>query len=395
MQKILTVYQVNNYIKSLLDNDVVLSGVMVQGEISNFKNHSSGHLYFTLKDDNAVINCVMFKNHTNNLRFAPQNGLGVFIYGRVGLYEKTGAYQIYAEIIEPAGKGALHLAFEQLKDKLAGEGLFDRKRELPKHPKNVLLITSPTGAVVQDMIQITKRRNPSVNLLILPVLVQGDEAPASIAEALYDANGLKDIDLIILARGGGSVEDLWCFNNEKVARAIFNCKHVVISAVGHETDFTIADFAADLRASTPSAAIEIAITEQENLQEKIKNQLATIGSLLDMRLSKDRGRLKTAISNRSFKEPLEMVYNKQILMANYKKDLNANITTRFELEKTKAKFLISSLNNLSPTNVLARGYSMVSNSDGLVKHADYIKNDDEILIKFRDSKVILKVERRD
>jgi len=395
VQKILTVYQVNNYIKSLLDNDVVLSGVMVQGEISNFKNHSSGHLYFTLKDDNAVINCVMFKNHTNNLRFAPQNGLGVFIYGRVGLYEKTGAYQIYAEIIEPAGKGALHLAFEQLKDKLAGEGLFDRKRELPKHPKNVLLITSPTGAVVQDMIQITKRRNPSVNLLILPVLVQGDEAPASIAEALYDANGLKDIDLIILARGGGSVEDLWCFNNEKVARAIFNCKHVVISAVGHETDFTIADFAADLRASTPSAAIEIAITEQENLQEKIKNQLATIGSLLDMRLSKDRGRLKTAISNRSFKEPLEMVYNKQILMANYKKDLNANITTRFELEKTKAKFLISSLNNLSPTNVLARGYSMVSNSDGLVKHADYIKNDDEILIKFRDSKVILKVERRD
>ncbi|MCL1924317.1 MAG: exodeoxyribonuclease VII large subunit, partial [Defluviitaleaceae bacterium] len=277
MKKILSVTQVNKYIKNILELDVILSGVFVQGELSNFKS-SGGHFYFTLKDENSSLSCVMFKYNASNLKFTPENGLEVMLFGNVSIYEKTGSMQIYVELMEPYGIGALNLSIEQLKKKLLEKGILNEnhKKPIPETITNVALITSPTGAVVHDMIKITKARNNNINLIIIPAIVQGNDAEASIINAIEMTNQYNKIDVIILARGGGSTEDLMPFNTEGVAMAIYYSAIPLISAIGHETDFTISDLVADLRASTPSNAIELCIKESINDLAYIRDLLNTI-----------------------------------------------------------------------------------------------------------------------
>ena len=266
-----SVTELTRYLASLITGDPVLQGVWVRGEISNFTRHTSGHMYFTLKDDAARIRAVMFRGQNRTLRFTPENGMLVLAFGSVGVYERNGDYQIYVEMLEPVGQGSLNLAFEQLKEKLGKEGLFapERKRPLPRLPQKVALITSPTGAAVRDLINILRRRRPNLDILLIPALVQGEEAPESLVAALGTAGQISDLDLVIIGRGGGSLEELWAFNDERVARAIAASSHPVISAVGHETDFTIADFVADLRAPTPSAAAELAVPDQNELTRDV------------------------------------------------------------------------------------------------------------------------------
>ncbi|MCL1845781.1 MAG: exodeoxyribonuclease VII large subunit [Defluviitaleaceae bacterium] len=261
---IFTPSQVNKYVKKALDNDALLAGLFIEGEISNFNAHSSGHFYFTLKDAGAAISSVMFASHTENIHFVPKSGMKVIAFGRISMYEKTGQYQLYVEFLEPAGIGGLQLAFTQLKEKLEAEGLFarERKREIPRFARAIAVITSPTGAAVQDVLRIIRERNRAVKIIVAPAIVQGEHAAADIVRALGEVNEHGGADVIILGRGGGSVEDLWAFNEESVARAIAASKIPVISAVGHETDYTIADFTADLRAPTPTAAAQIAAFDQ-------------------------------------------------------------------------------------------------------------------------------------
>ncbi len=254
--KTLSVSSLNSYVKKMIDADFILNNLNIKGEISNFKMHSSGHLYFSLKDENSKINCIMFKTYANNLNFKPKDGESVIIKGKVSVYEKDGAYQLYCYEMKQEGIGELYLAFQDLKNKLEKQGLFElkHKRPIPRFPKRIGIITSPTGAAVRDIIHVSRRRNKSIELLLYPALVQGENASEDIIRGLDLLNKIENIDVIILARGGGSIEELWAFNNEKLANAIFNSKKPVITGVGHETDFTIADFVSDMRAPTPSAA---------------------------------------------------------------------------------------------------------------------------------------------
>ena len=386
MKKAFTVYQVNNYIKSLLDEDIVLSDIYIMGEISNFKYHTSGHMYFSLKDEYATISCVMFKNYAKDLKFNLENGMKVILQGRISLYEKTGNYQIYVEHVEPAGKGAMQIAFEQLKEKLAKEGFFDKdnKKNLPKNPTTIALLTSPTGAVVQDMINITKRRNPAVNLLIVPTQMQGVDAVSSITEGIYDINAWGKADIIIIARGGGSAEDLWTFNEEAVARAVFNCTIPVISAIGHETDFTIIDFVADIRAATPTAAIEICLPDKKQEIEHIESLVRFMHMLVEGQLGADKEKLHRLISRRAFAEPLEGIYNKQVYLDGLRKMLNSGQEVILLNEKARMQLLNAGLSNLSPLNVLEKGYSIVSRDGVVVRSAMDVRDGDALQIRFRD-----------
>ena len=302
--KVFTVGQINRYIKNLLENDFILNSLLVQGEISNFKAHSSGHWYFTLKDATGALSCMIFRQDAEEIPFLPENGMQVILYGRVSLYERTGQYQLYGEFMEPVGMGALQMAFEQMKEKLAAEGLFDAdfKREMPAHAKCIAVVTSPVGAAVRDVIQIVKRRDPHVKIAVFPTLVQGEKAAEDIVRSLRLANEWGGADVIILGRGGGSMEDLWPFNEEKVARAVFASEIPVISAVGHETDFTITDFVSDLRAPTPSAAAELAtaiplesrIAMLEGMQERLWRDVsaAMVSSRRRLEFLKERPVLK-------------------------------------------------------------------------------------------------------
>ena len=271
---VLTVSELTQAVKETLELDARFQNILVRGEISNFKHHTSGHMYFTLKDEKSRLKCVMFRSHNARLRFRPEDGLKVIAGGRLGVYEVAGEYQLYVEELYPEGLGALHLAFEQLKAKLQAEGLFDpaRKRPLPGLPRTVGIVTSPTGAAIRDMVSVLRRRFPNVNILLAPAIVQGDAGPPSVIRALELLNWRDDVDVIIVGRGGGSLEELWTFNDEGVARAIAASRIPVISAVGHETDFTIADFVADRRAPTPSAAAEIAVPERAKLLQDVRDQ---------------------------------------------------------------------------------------------------------------------------
>ncbi|MCL1995655.1 MAG: exodeoxyribonuclease VII large subunit [Defluviitaleaceae bacterium] len=368
MKKVLTVQQINSYIRQLFDEDVILSEVFVQGEISNFKSHT--HLYFTLKDDFATISCVMFASHASSLAFKLKNGQKVILFGRIGVYEKTGNYQIYVELVQPVGLGALHLAFEQLKEKLNSEGLFDseHKKSLPENPGIVALVTSPTGAVVQDMIRIAKRRSPATNLLVVPTIVQGDDAPEAIANALYDLAEYGRADIAILARGGGSTEDLWAFNEEIVARAIFRFPLPIISAIGHETDFTISDFVADLRASTPSAAIEIALSDKNAQSLVLSSTIGTINNLTTAHLSDCR---------RKMTQSNDIINNK--------------LDTLLAENRQNLRFLASVVNNLSPLNILEKGYSVVYKRGEAIRTAKQLNYGDKITIKFKDGEKMAEI----
>lgn len=393
--KIFSVGQINHYIKNLIENDFILNSLWVKGEISNFKYHSTGHMYFTLKDNNAAINCVMFKGSADILPFIPENGMSVVICGYISIYEKTGQYQLYAELMEPLGAGALNTAFEQLKAKLDLEGLFDDdyKREICKYPKCIGVITSPVGAAIRDIINISKRRNSSVKIVVIPALVQGENAVDSIVSAIKLANEWGKCDTLILGRGGGSMEDLQAFNDEKVARAVFASENPVISAVGHETDFTIVDFVADLRAPTPSAAAELAVNNREFDNERIDNIIESLNSNINSRILYEKNRLENLMERRFFKRPMDNITDNEIYISNLEKQMNNIIKSKLTEKNIVFERLLSKMELLSPFAMLKKGYTIIENNRGKnIKTIDDIDLYDNIKILFKDGEVKAEVK---
>ncbi|WP_418402146.1 exodeoxyribonuclease VII large subunit [Anaerotignum lactatifermentans] len=396
--KIFTVGQINRYIRNLLENDFILSSLLVKGEISNFKAHSSGHLYFTLKDASGALSCVMFRQDAAGLPFEPENGMQVVVYGHVSLYEKTGQYQLYAEFLEPLGIGALQVAFEQLKEKLAAEGLFDGdfKREIPKNPSCIAVITSPTGAAVRDILQIVKRRDPNVKVAIFPTLVQGEQAAADIVHSLKLVNEWGKADVIILGRGGGSMEDLWCFNDENVARAVFASEIPVISAVGHETDFTITDFVADMRAPTPSAAAELAttpLTERREAFHRLELRLERDVSAL---LTSCRRRLDLLKSRPVMERPLERIYRTMMDVEETQQRLDKEMTNRLMQRAERWQYLTNRLEAVSPLAVMSRGYVMaVASSGKLLTSVKQAEVGDRVTLHLQDGKIETNIQEKE
>lgn len=396
--KIFTVGQINRYIRNLLENDFILSSLLVKGEISNFKAHSSGHLYFTLKDASGALSCVMFRQDAAGLPFEPENGMQVVVYGHISLYEKTGQYQLYAEFLEPLGIGALQVAFEQLKEKLAAEGLFDGdfKREIPKNPSCIAVITSPTGAAVRDILQIVKRRDPNVKVAIFPTLVQGEQAAADIVRSLKLVNEWGKADVIILGRGGGSMEDLWCFNDENVARAVFASEIPVISAVGHETDFTITDFVADMRAPTPSAAAELAttpLTERREAFHRLELRLERDVSAL---LTSCRRRLDLLKSRPVMERPLERICRTMMDVEENQQRLDKEMTNRLMQRAERWQYLTNRLEAASPLAVMSRGYVMAVTSSGkLLTSVKQAEVGDRVTLHLQDGKMETNIQEKE
>ncbi|MDD4237832.1 MAG: exodeoxyribonuclease VII large subunit [Desulfotomaculaceae bacterium] len=364
--RIITVHELTRHIKTLIEKDQLLVNVWVKGEISNFKAHSSGHLYFTLKDDLSCVKVVMFRSKSRLLPFQPKNGMAVTVRGYVSVFERDGNYQLYAEGLEPDGTGALFLAFEQLKKRLEQEGLFDRrhKQPLPLLPSRIGIVTSPTGAAIRDMLQIIGRRWPGREILLVPVPVQGEAAPQAVAQGIALLNQVAGVDLIITGRGGGSLEELWAFNTEIVARSIFHSKIPVISAVGHETDTTIADFVADVRAATPSAAAEIAVPDRRDMARYILTLKTRLTRGLDEKLATYKRRLESCLLNRVFNRPLDVICGVgQQSLDQLEHRLRQSITGTLERAGSQFAVLAGRLNTLSPLATLSRGYSICTTLD--------------------------------
>lgn len=398
--KPLSVTELSAYIKSLLDSDGVLSQLCVCGELSNYKVHSSGHHYFTLKDDGAVINAVMFRSDASRLRFRPEGGMKVILYGRVSSFPKSGQYQIYVSQMQPDGVGALYVAFEQLKNQLMKEGLFAKelKKPLPRYPRRVALVTSPTGAAVRDMIRILNRRFPACEVLVCPVRVQGEGAAQEIAAMLGYVDSHRLADVIITGRGGGSIEDLWAFNEEVVARAIFACKTPVISAVGHEPDVTISDFVADVRAATPSNAAELAVCDAAELRVGLRNVQNRITRIAMQQISERRAKLDAIASKRILSSPYEYLNERNLLLSILEQRINSALSRLLAEKRKQYAALSASLDALSPLKVLARGYSMVQGPSGVVKSAGDIARGDRLSVRFADGKaecVVQAVEKEE
>ena len=381
-----SVTQLTQYIKLLLDRDEILSQVCVRGELSNFKAHSSGHLYFTLKDEGAVISCVMFRSDAMKLRFRPESGMKVILYGRVSLFPKSGQYQIYVTNMQPDGVGALAVAFEQLKRRLHEEGLFDpaHKKSLPRYPRRVALVTSPTGAAVRDMIRILGHRWPMAELLICPVRVQGEGAAQEIADMLDYVDKHQLADVIITGRGGGSMEDLWAFNEEVVARAIWRCDIPVISAVGHEPDVTISDYVADIRAATPSNAAELAVRDSEAFQNALHQLQVRMEQAQLQKINRLRQRLDTLSKSRVMRQPDAYLQQQQLYLEMLRQRLEHSgevllVKNRQRFERTAAK-----LDALSPLKVLGRGYAMVTREDCVIRETAQLTPGDAITVSLSD-----------
>ena len=381
-----SVTQLTQYIKLLLDRDEILSQVCVRGELSNFKAHSSGHLYFTLKDEGAVISCVMFRSDAMKLRFRPESGMKVILYGRVSLFPKSGQYQIYVTNMQPDGVGALAVAFEQLKRRLHEEGLFDpaHKKSLPRYPRRVALVTSPTGAAVRDMIRILGHRWPMAEVLICPVRVQGEGAAQEIADMLDYVDKHQLADVIITGRGGGSMEDLWAFNEEIVARAIWRCDIPVISAVGHEPDVTISDYVADVRAATPSNAAELAVRDSEAFQNALHQLQVRMEQAQLQKINRLRQRLDTLSKSRVMRQPDAYLQQQQLYLEMLRQRLEHSgevllVKNRQRFERTAAK-----LDALSPLKVLGRGYAMVTREDCVIRETAQLTPGDVITVSLSD-----------
>ena len=366
MSQIYTVSQVNQYIKSLLDRDRELTALYVRGEISNYKAYPSGHHYFSLKDGDGAIRCVMFKREAMSLRFRPENGMKVIAFGRVAVFPRDGQYQLYCTALTPEGVGDLHLAFEQLKQKLYAEGLFDpaHKRPVPRFPRRIALITSAAGAAVRDMLRILGARWPMAEVCILPVRVQGAEAPGELCDAIAWANTHQVADLIITGRGGGSMEDLWAFNDERVARAIYDSQIPVISAVGHEPDVTIADFVADLRAATPSNAAELAVPDQNEVAVWLRQMEGRLAQAMGRKLESARKDLTRAAESRALRDPMTYVDDKRMVLDYQREKLAAGLNRALSRERQRFGALASKLDALSPLKVLGRGYAIPRKEDG-------------------------------
>lgn len=387
---ILTVTELNLYIKDIFENNPFLSSITLKGEISNFKHHSTGHMYMSLKDETGVIRAVMFKYAASSLDFKPENGMKVIIKGKVSVYERDGQYQIYIERMKRDGLGEKHIAFEKLKAKLNAEGLFDAryKKPLPKYPKKIGIVTAPTGAAIRDILNILSRRFKYSDVLLYPVLVQGQNAAESIVQAIEFFNREKYVDVMIIGRGGGSIEDLWAFNEEIVARAVFASEIPVISAVGHEIDFTISDFVADLRAPTPSAAAELVVPDKRELLDKFNNVLLRMNTCVKRVIENKRMTLKYFEDNSALKNISLKINEKRMYLDSLITSIENSGANILSEKKRRLSVAVSKLDGLSPLGTLSRGFSLSFKEDGnLVKSVSDIKENEKIDIRFSDGSV--------
>lgn len=393
----ISVTELNKYIKDKFEEDEMLNNILVKGEISNFKHHYTGHMYFTLKDENSLIKCVMFKTYTPNLNFIPKDGMQVKVLGTVSVFERDGVYQIYCKAMQQDGLGDLYRIYTELKEKLSKEGLFDDKykKPIPYMPKCIGVLTSNTGSVIRDIINVSTRRNPNVYIKLLPVPVQGQGAARKITEAIKIMNENRLCDVIILARGGGSLEDLWPFNEEIVARAIFDSKIPIVSAVGHETDFTISDFVADLRAPTPSVAAELVIPNVKDILLKLKEYESRQKIALNRKIQIMKLRYEKCLNSKVFKEPLQKINERYMMLDIKVRQMESYINQKYINEKAKAIKLIAKLDALSPLKTLSRGYSIITLNGKTIKEAKYLKKDDEINIKLFDGQVNAKILKKE
>ena len=389
----ISVTQLNKYIKDKIANDEYLNNVLIKGEISNFKNHYTGHMYFTLKDENCLIKCIMFKSYAQKLMFEPKDGMKVFVFGTVSVFERDGVYQIYVKAMEEDGVGDLYTKYQKLKQELEEKGLFsqEHKKKIPMFPKVIGVLTSQTGSVIRDIINVSTRRNPNVYIRLLPVPVQGEGAAEKISAGIEYMNKNELADVLILARGGGSLEDLWPFNEEIVAYSIYNSKIPVISAVGHETDFSISDFVADLRAPTPSAAAELAVPDIYEVKQKLNMYQNSLKQALTRKLEIMKLRYEKCMSSFVFKEPTRRINENYIKIDGYIKELEKLIKAKNEQEKKKYVELLAKLDTLSPLKTLLRGYSIVEKQGKIVKSVKELKTDDEINLRLNDGSKTAKI----
>ena len=389
----ISVTQLNKYIKDKIANDEYLNNVLIKGEISNFKNHYTGHMYFTLKDENCLIKCIMFKSYAQKLMFEPKDGMKVFVFGTVSVFERDGVYQIYVKAMEEDGVGDLYTKYQKLKQELEEKGLFsqEHKKKIPMFPKVIGVLTSQTGSVIRDIINVSTRRNPNVYIRLLPVPVQGEGAAEKISAGIEYMNKNELADVLILARGGGSLEDLWPFNEEIVAYSIYNSKIPVISAVGHETDFSISDFVADLRAPTPSAAAELAVPDIYEVKQKLNMYQNSLKQALTRKLEIMKLRYEKCMSSFVFKEPTRRINENYIKIDGYIKELEKLIKAKNEQEKKKYVELLAKLDTLSPLKTLLRGYSIVEKEGKIIKSVKELKTDDEINLRLNDGSKTAKI----
>lgn len=388
--KTLSVSALNNYVKKMIDADFILSNLNIKGEISNLKAHSSGHLYFSLKDESSKINCIMFKSYAGSLSFKPKDGDSVVVKGKLSVYEKEGAYQLYCYEMKQEGIGELYVAFQELKNKLEKQGMFDftHKRPIPKHPRRIGIITSPTGAAVKDIINVSRRRNKGVELLLYPALVQGESASEDIIRGLELLNNIEDIDVIILARGGGSIEELWSFNNEKLAHAVYNSKKPVITGVGHDTDFTIVDFVSDMRAPTPSAAAELAVPSLHELVSRVESFSDLLSVSINNMIRGNHNRIEVLNKTIEMHNPMNYIINQYSFIDNLQNRLTARLNSKLELRKERLGRINAVLDAHNPLKVLNKGYALVEDMRGsIISDKESLKNSKEILITVKDGKI--------
>ena len=392
--KIYTVTELNKYIKGIIDEDALLSEVYVSGELSNYKIYPSGHHYFTMKDQEGALRCVMFRGAASSVKFRPDNGMKVIAFGRISVYPRDGAYQFYVSRMIPDGVGDLSVAFEQLKQKLYAEGLFDQryKKPLPRFPKRIAVITSGAGAAVRDVIRVLGKRYPMAKVIVMPVRVQGVEAPAEIVGAIRYANRHNVADVIITGRGGGSLEDLWAFNEEIVARAIFASKIPVISAVGHEPDVTISDFVADLRAATPSNGAELCVPDQSELREYLSGLDIRMAQALGREISRRRQQLEDISQKRVLRSPINYIEDRRVALDHIQRRLTAAQTNMLGAGRRRYVEYAAKLDALSPLKVLGRGYAIAAKGGKVIKSAADVKKGDRISIRLKEDSINCTVE---
>ena len=387
--KTLSVSEVSNYLKKIIDNDFILMNLSVKGEISNLKYHSSGHIYFSLKDEGSKINAIIFKDDALKLGFTLEEGMSIRVKGRVSIYPPSGNLQLYIKEVEEEGEGDLFVRFEKLKEKLKKEGYFneENKKPIPLFPKRIGIITSKTGAAIRDIINVSRRRNSLVDLVLYPAQVQGENAYKTIIDGIRYFDEKKDVDVIILGRGGGSIEELWNFNEEELAKEIFKCKIPIISAVGHETDFTISDFVSDLRAATPSQGAEIAVPLEEDLYLNIKGAEEFLNKEITSLLLKEKEKVKSLEKILKLQSPKEKIVNSYIEVDNLKNRLESILLSKIHIEKEKLKGINNLLMASNPISLLNKGYAIIEEDREIIKSIEQLKNDKDIKITLKDGKV--------
>ncbi len=394
--KILSVTEVNGYIKKVIDNDFILRNSHIKGELSNVKLHSSGHIYFSLKDNNSKLKCIMFRSHAMSLAFIPRDGMKVVISGNISVYDKEGTYQLYCNSMDVQGEGELYLAFNLLKENLEREGLFDpfNKQDIPSMPRRIGVVTSPTGAAVRDIIKVAKRRNEKVDILIYPSLVQGIDAGKEIAKGIRTLNKVEDVDVIIVARGGGSIEELWAFNEEVVARAIAASKKPIITGVGHETDFTIADFVADLRAATPSHAAEIATYSLDGMKDKLLNLKEELVNMIDDHINSRFNNVDELFSKLKLYNPQNYIVNQYEKIDNMRSKLGFSMKLRLQKENSRLQVINHRLIGNNPLTILNKGFGIIDDENHrVIESLEQLSKQDVVGITMKDGRGLFKIEQ--